>query len=253
MQVVLEFPYSEVPEHWLIDNDDNVVEEDHPGEGHGGVRGDGGSLSADSTDLPGNPITAAAAATRRRGRKPAGLSSTGTGGGPAVSHMEAERHRRDKLHRRFCDLRAAVPTVTRMDKASLLADATAYISELRARVEQLQVEATRAAVRRANPFVDDAASGSGSSSLFEFEAEKLEVRMVVGQEAAALRLTTTAARHAPARLMGALRGLDLLVQHASVCRVGGVTVQDAVVDVPAQLRDEGCLRAALLHRLQHSS
>jgi hypothetical protein len=32
-----------------------------------------------------------------------------------------------------------------------------------------------------------------------------------------------------------------------------MTVQDAVVDVPAELRDERCLRAALLHRLQQSA
>lgn len=149
-----------------------------------------------STDLSGNPSAAAAATTKRRGRKSAGPST-----GPAISHVEAERHRRDKLHRRaYRDL---------MDKASLLADTTAYITELRARVDQLQVEATRAAMRRANPFVVDdhaaAASSPGSSA--------------TGQEAAALRLTSAA------RLMDALRGLDLLVQHACVCRVGGVTVQ----------------------------
>uniref|UniRef100_A0A0A9AH89 Uncharacterized protein n=1 Tax=Arundo donax TaxID=35708 RepID=A0A0A9AH89_ARUDO len=78
---------------------------------------------------------------------------------------------------------------------------------------------------------------------------------MVGPDAAALRLTAAAARarHAPARLMDALRWFDLPVQHASVCRVGGVTVLDAVVDVPAAaLQDEGCLRAAVLHRLQQS-
>uniref|UniRef100_A0A0A8Y034 Uncharacterized protein n=1 Tax=Arundo donax TaxID=35708 RepID=A0A0A8Y034_ARUDO len=71
-------------------------------------------------------------------------------------------------------------------------------------------------------------------------------------DAAALHLAT-AARHAPALLMDALRWLDLPVQHASVCRVGGVTVLDAIVDVPATaLQDVGCLRAALVHRLQQS-
>jgi hypothetical protein len=75
---------------------------------------------------------------------------------------------------------------------------------------------------------------------------------MVGSEAAALRLTT-AARHAPARFMLVLRWLDLPVQHASVCLVGGMTVQDAVVDVPAAaLRDERALRAALLHLLQQT-
>ncbi|CAL5000105.1 unnamed protein product [Urochloa decumbens] len=223
---MLEFPYTEVPEQWLMDMyDDNL--QDQPPLGHD-------LLSSSSRNPP------PAAAARRRGRKPAGPSAA------AFSHVEAERHRRDKLHRRFCDLRAAVPNVTRMDKASLLADATAYIAQLRRRVAQLEAEATQAAVRRASPFLvpdDDAPT----------EEETLEVRMVVGQEAAALRLTTAAARHrhATARLVEVLRSLDLGVQHACACRVGGVTVQDAVVDVPAgKLRDEGCLRAALLHRLQ---
>jgi hypothetical protein len=53
--------------------------------------------------------------------------------------------------------------------------------------------------------------------------------------------------------MVALCSLDLPVQNACVCRVGGTTtVQDAVVDVPVALRDEGRLRAALLWCLQGS-
>jgi hypothetical protein len=40
------------------------------------------------------------------------------------------RQRREKLNRHFCDLRAVVPTVSRMDKASLLADAAARVAWL---------------------------------------------------------------------------------------------------------------------------
>jgi hypothetical protein len=128
---------------------------------------------------------------------------------------------------------------------SVLADATTYIAQLRQRVEQLEAEAKKAVAASATV----APSHSLSSSSL---GEKLEVRMV-GTEAAALRLTTTAAaRHAPARLMLALRSLDLTVQHACVCLVGGMTVQDAVVEVPAALRDDRALRAALLHRLQRT-
>ncbi|TKW13366.1 hypothetical protein SEVIR_5G096000v4 [Setaria viridis] len=154
---------------------------------------------------------------------------------PAMSHVEAERQRRDRLNRRFCDLRAAVPRVSRMDRASLLSDAVAYIAELRGRVEQLEKEASRRA-------------SLGHCSLPgapEQEDMALEAWMI-GPEAAALRLRTAAERHAPARLMAALRALDLPVHHVCVCRVGGVTVQDVVVDVPsAGLRREGQLRAAL--------
>ncbi|RLN03035.1 transcription factor bHLH14-like [Panicum miliaceum] len=133
-----------------------------------------------------------------------------------------------------------------MDKASLLADAATYIAELRDRVEQLEAEAKQASA---------VTTVAATTPLFGFGGglgleENLEVR-VVARDAAALRLTS-AARHAPARLMDALCSLDLPVQHACVTRLGGVTVQDAVVDVPAGLRDERGLRAALLHKLQRS-
>ncbi|CAO2190432.1 unnamed protein product [Urochloa humidicola] len=137
-----------------------------------------------------------------------------------------------------------------MDKASLLSDAANYIAELRGRVEKLEAETPAASAAAAAPVAT--ATAATYSLGIHHEAEDLEVRML-GREAAALRLTTAAARrrHAPARFMLALQSLDLPVQHACVCIVSGATVQDAVVDVPAAaLRDERALRAALLHRLQ---
>ncbi|KAL6900664.1 hypothetical protein ACP4OV_005340 [Aristida adscensionis] len=250
---VLEFVSCAVPEQWLLKD------------------GDGGSTGSAGADLSGIPT--APAARRRRGRKPGPRANA-----PAISHVEAERQRRDKLNRRFCELRAAVPTVSRMDKASLLADAADYIAELRRRVEQLEAEARNGGAPSSASGSDDAATAGGieeelqvptmpAAASHSFDdpgsggddaTTALEVRMLARPRdatpaAAALRLTTAAARHAPAWLMAALRSLDLPVQHACVCRVGGVTVQDAVVDVPAAaLRDEGFLRAALLRRLQQS-
>ncbi|CAO2177234.1 unnamed protein product [Urochloa humidicola] len=185
-----------------------------------------GVTQSNDDDLSGEPPTPPA--PRRRGRRPGARSD-----GPVLTHVEAERQRRDRLNRRFSQLRAAVPTVSRMDKASLLSDAANYIVELRGRVEKLEAETSAASAAAAAP------------------ADELEVRML-GREAAALRLTTGALRrHTPARFMLALQSLDLPVQHACVCIVSGATVQDAVVDVPAAaLRDERALRAALLHRLQ---
>jgi hypothetical protein len=237
---VLEFVSSGLPEQWLMSDEALDYKTMHDDAEWVSA---GGSHSVDSDLSAGNPHAAAVMCerpARRRGRKPGPRSE-----GPTISHVEAERQRREKLNRRFCDLRAAVPTVSRMDKASLLADAAAYIAELRGRVEQLEDAARQQAAARkqggGNPAACPASGGL---------EEKLEVRMV-GREAAAVRLTTAAARHAPARLMVALRSLDLPVQHACVSRVGGAaTVQDALVDVPAALQDEGCLRAALVHVLQ---
>ncbi|KAF8758173.1 hypothetical protein HU200_010695 [Digitaria exilis] len=178
-----------------------------------------------------------------RGRKPTGPRPIG----PTITHVEAERQRRDKLNRRFFELRAAVPNVSRMDRASLLADAASYIAELRGRVDHLEAKQQQQQQQAA------ATSSSAAATMTAGEQEmKLEVRMIVGQDAAALRLTSEGERHAPARLMVALRSLDLGVQHACVCRAGGgVTVQDVVVDVPAAaaMWDERRLRAELLHWL----
>uniref|UniRef100_A0A8R7K405 Transcription factor n=1 Tax=Triticum urartu TaxID=4572 RepID=A0A8R7K405_TRIUA len=158
--------------------------------------------------------------------------------------MQAERQRRDKLNRRFCDPRAVVPNVSRMDKASLLADAATYIAELRSRVASLEEETNKALEESPT-----AASRGGPASKFLQVDETVEVRMM-GRDAAAVM--TTAASHAPARLMGALQSLDLQVQHGCLSRVQGVTMQDVLVDVPASVEDADGIRSALLQALQDS-
>ncbi|CAN6205306.1 unnamed protein product [Urochloa humidicola] len=263
---VIEFTSCEVPEQWLLG--DVVVAKSEGYDDGDELWPVGSSLSPESElsvqpppppppppqpaapPQPEPSATVPAAPAQRpgklRGRKPGPRVE-----GPTVSHVEAERQRREKLNRRFCDLRAAVPTVSRMDKASLLADAAAYIAELRARVAALEAESRRAAAAaaaaRCEPAV--AASSCGPPGAHGGD-EAVEVRMV-GPDAAAVR-ATSAAPHAAARLMGAFRSLQLHVQHACVTRVHGVTVQDAVVDETAQLQDDDGLRAALLQMLQES-
>ncbi|CAD6224208.1 unnamed protein product [Miscanthus lutarioriparius] len=264
---VIEFASCEVPEQWLLD--DVVVAKNEGYDDVDDLWPVGSSLSPDSElteqPLPRQPppppppqqaelsVVKAPAQQRpgkRRGRKPGPRPD-----GPTASHVEAERQRREKMNRRFCDLRAAVPTVSRMDKASLLADAAAYIAELRARIARLEAESRRAAAARWEPAAVAAAApcgaheGPGAGGGAD---EEVEVRML-GPDAAAVR-ATSAAPHAPARLMSALRSLELHVQHACVTRVNGMTVQDVVVDVatPMQDDDDG-LRAALLQMMEDSA
>ncbi|XP_055808196.1 transcription factor MYC4-like isoform X2 [Solanum dulcamara] len=54
------------------------------------------------------------------------------------NHVEAERRRRERLNARFYALRAVVPNVTRMDKATLLSDAVTYITELKGKIDELE-------------------------------------------------------------------------------------------------------------------
>ncbi|XP_065860181.1 transcription factor MTB1-like [Euphorbia lathyris] len=71
---------------------------------------------------------------RKRGRKPA------NGRDEPLNHVEAERQRREKLNQRFYALRAVVPNISKMDKASLLGDAIAYINELQAKLKLMETE-----------------------------------------------------------------------------------------------------------------
>ncbi|EPS74560.1 hypothetical protein M569_00194, partial [Genlisea aurea] len=91
---------------------------------------------------------------RKRGRKPA------NGRDEPLNHVEAERQRREKLNQRFYALRAVVPNISKMDKASLLGDAIAYITDLQTKIGMLEAEKGR----NSPPSEFDVVEGHGEDS-----------------------------------------------------------------------------------------
>nr|QDH08974.1 transcription factor MYC3-like isoform X1 [Cymbidium sinense] len=203
------------------------------------------SVDSEHSDSEGGPMIDRRR-TKKRGRKP------GTARETPVNHVEAERQRREKLNHRFYALRSVVPNVSRMDKASLLADAVSYIKDLRAKVEELEAEAKRSkkevVVEQGNN------SGGTPTSGLSCEPATIEVEVKLLGHDAIIRVRSENLAHPPARLMTALRDLELVVHHATVSGYKEVMmIQDVVVRVPEALLGDDNLRSALLVRLQKSS
>ncbi|KAF8725487.1 hypothetical protein HU200_020013 [Digitaria exilis] len=73
---------------------------------------------------------------RKRERKP----MNGREDQQPLSHVEAERQRREKLNKRFCALRAIVPNISKMDKASILEDAVTHINDLKKKLDKMEAD-----------------------------------------------------------------------------------------------------------------
>uniref|UniRef100_A0A803PP95 Transcription factor n=1 Tax=Cannabis sativa TaxID=3483 RepID=A0A803PP95_CANSA len=127
---------------------------------------------------------------KKRGRKP--TTTTPTESQMPVNHVEAERQRREKLNHRFYKLRSVVPNVSKMDKASLLADAVVYINELKAKVEELEAKML------------------GSVVMIRVQCPDLN--------------------YPSARLMNALRELQLQIIHVSISSVKELLFQDVLAN-----------------------
>lgn len=185
---------------------------------------------------------------KKRGRRP------GTGRETLVNHVEAERQRREKLNHRFYALRSVVPNVSKMDKASLLADAVSYIEELKGKVGELEAAARRV---KKEITVDQADGGIGPITSVAVAVAsgpakvELEVKELAGGDAL-IRVQSENLSHPSARLMAAMRELELQVQHASVSCVREVTLQNVVARVPCCLQGDDNLRAVLVARLEKS-
>ncbi|KAI4364688.1 hypothetical protein MLD38_020745 [Melastoma candidum] len=140
---------------------------------------------------------------RKRGRKPA------NGRDEPLNHVEAERQRREKLNQRFYALRAVVPNITKMDKASLLADAIAYINELQAKLRLMESE------RECTGSV----SGAGVSLPPEHANRPREIKIQVAGDEVVVKLTSRLDSHPASRVIQAFKEAQITVLDSQMTAV----------------------------------
>ncbi|KAK8945458.1 Transcription factor bHLH14 [Platanthera guangdongensis] len=192
--------------------------------------------SEDSETLGGN---------MQRSKKRRRRTARGREQNPA-DHLEAERQRREKLNRRFYALRSVVPNVSRMDKASLLADAVSYINELRVKVEELE---NKAKMLKRKVHIQHACDAG--ITMRSAEAAVMRVKIKLLGSVAIIRTQSENLSHPPAKLMAELRDLNLVVQHAAISNVRELMLQHVVVRVPEVLQGGDRLQSILFARLEN--
>lgn len=221
--------------------------------------GGGGGEDSEHSDLEASVVKEADSSRvvepekrpRKRGRKPA------NGREEPLNHVEAERQRREKLNQRFYALRAVVPNVSKMDKASLLGDAISYINELKSKLQNTesdkedlksQIEDLKKESRRPGPppppNQDLKMSSHTGGKIVDVD---IDVK-IIGWDAM-IRIQCNKKNHPAARLMAALMELDLDVHHASVSVVNDLMIQQATVKMGSRHYTEEQLRVALTSKI----
>ncbi|KAL8253885.1 hypothetical protein R6Q59_032106 [Mikania micrantha] len=175
---------------------------------------------------------------RKRGRKPA------NGRLEPLNHVEAERQRREKLNQGFYALRAVVPTVSKMDKASLLDDAILYINQLKTKLDKTESENQKMRDEIESLNKEIITQSSSSTTHLPLMAD-LEVEVKLIGWDAMIRVQCNKKNHPAARLMAAFKDNDLQVNHASVSVVNELMIQQATVKMGGHLYTQDQLRLAL--------
>ncbi|KAJ6705350.1 MYC [Salix purpurea] len=191
---------------------------------------------------------------KKRGRKPSGKESP-------LNHVEAERQRRERLNHRFYTLRSVVPNVSKMDRASLLADAVTYIKELKSKVNELetnlQVVSKKSKISSCTNIHDNRSTNTSTMVNYlrsppnYISNNPMEVDVKILGSEGLIRVQSPDINYPAARLMDALRDLEFPVHHLSVTRVEELLLQDVVIRIADGLVTEEAMRAAIFQRMQN--
>ncbi|KAM3294981.1 hypothetical protein ACQJBY_037690 [Aegilops geniculata] len=189
-------------------------------------------------------------------RRAAARSPTGTGpvsSGPpyAQDHIMAERKRREKINQRFIELSTVIPGLKKMDKATILSDATRHVKELQEKIKALEAATGRGSrsietvvlvkkkPRHADAAVSDhngspSSASSGAPSAGNNPLPEIEVRF--SETGVMVRIMCDDVQGVVVRVLSEVEeGLHLTVTHANVMPFTACAV---IITITAKV-DEG--------------
>ncbi|TVU42733.1 hypothetical protein EJB05_09154, partial [Eragrostis curvula] len=173
----------------------------------------------------------------------AGLKSPGSMAVPyAQDHIIAERKRREKINQRFVELSTLIPGLKKMDKATILSDATRYVKELQEKLRDMEAAArsveTVVVVKRpclhaaAAPDVDGSPlSASSPTPVASKQLPEIEARF--SEKSVMVRIHCENGKSVAMKVLTEVEELHFGIVHANVMPLSACTL---VITITAEAR-----------------
>jgi hypothetical protein len=159
----------------------------------------------------------------------------------AQDHIIAERKRREKINQRFIELSTVIPGLKKMDKATILSDATRYVKELQEKLKDVEaggssgrsietrlVRAKRPCLHAAAATEDDGSQRSASPGTPTARKELPEIEVRFSEKNVMVRVHCEKSKGVVVKVLTEIEELQLTVIHANVMLFSACTLIIAI-------------------------
>uniref|UniRef100_A0ACD5VIY1 Uncharacterized protein n=1 Tax=Avena sativa TaxID=4498 RepID=A0ACD5VIY1_AVESA len=155
------------------------------------------------------------------------------------THIMAERKRREKINKRFIELSAVIPGLKKMDKGTILSDATRHVKQLQEKVKALEAAGGARSVVDTVVLVKKPCYGSPSSASSGSPAARNplpEIEVRFAEKGVMVRIVCDDAKGVVVRLLSEVEeGLHLSITHVNVMPFKASTVN---ITITAKVEEE---------------